>query len=150
MTRKFGTRITVATVIDARPKQVWADVEDISTHPEWMADAVALRFTTASTRGVGTAFEVDTKVGPFRLTDHMEITEWEPGSSMGIRHVGVVTGEGMFRLKRARRGRTRFVWAETLYFPWWMGGPVGGIVGGRFLKLIWRQNLRRLKTRIEG
>lgn len=144
-----GTKIKVSTVIDTHPKAVWASVEDISTHPEWMADAVALRFTTDAHAGIGAAFEVDTKVGPFRLTDHMEVTVWEPREAMGIRHVGVVTGEGVFRLKKLRRGRTRFVWSETLYFPWWMGGRIGGVVGGRMLTHIWKGNLRRLKARIE-
>ena len=69
---------------------------------------------------------------------------------MGVRHIGLVDGEGSFTLTRARRGRTRFAWSERLVFPWWMGGPVGGLVGGRVMKRIWKGNLRRLKTRIEG
>lgn len=137
-------------MIDASPKQVWADVEDISTHVEWMADAVAIRFTTDSTQGVGTAFECDTKVGPLRLTDHMEVTEWQPRKAMGIRHVGLVTGEGRFTLTEARRGRTRFEWRERLRFPWWMGGPIGGLVGGRILARIWKGNLHRLAARFDS
>ena len=69
-----GTRINVSTVIDARPGEVWAVVEDIASHVDWMADAEAIRFTTERTSGVGTTFECDTKVGPFRLTDVMQIT----------------------------------------------------------------------------
>lgn len=142
-------RIRVSTTIDATPKQVWAAVEDISTHTEWMADAVAIRFLTERTSGVGTRFECDTKVGPFRLTDVMEITEWRPRKAMGVRHVGLVTGDGVFTLRRARRGRTRFEWAERLVFPWWMGGPAGGLVGGRIMKRIWKRNLQVLKQRVE-
>lgn len=143
-------KIRVATTIDARPKAVWAAVEDVGSHVEWMEDAVAIRFTSDRTSGVGTTFDCDTKVGPLKLTDKMEITEWEPGKAMGVRHVGLVTGEGVFTLKRARKGRTTFEWRETLTFPWWMGGPVGGLVGGRILKLIWKRNLRNLRERIEG
>lgn len=142
-------RIRVSTVIEASPKVVWAAVEDVGTHTDWMADAVAIRFLTDRTSGVGTRFECDTKVGPFRLTDVMEITEWRPRKAMGVRHVGLVTGEGVFTLKRARRGRTRFTWTERLHFPWWMGGPVGGVVGSRLLKRIWKGNLRRLRELIE-
>ena len=47
----------------------------------------------ASTRGVGTTFDCDTKIGPFRLTDRMEITEWVPNAAMGVSHVGTVTAE---------------------------------------------------------
>ena len=53
----------------------------------------------------------------------MEITEWKPRRQMGVRHVGVVTGDGRFTLRRRSGGRTRFTWTETLRFPAWMGGP---------------------------
>ena len=143
-------KIRVSTVIDATPKEVWASIEDVRTHTAWMADAVAIRFLTDRTSGVGTRFECDTKVGPLRLTDVMEITEWRPRKAMGVRHVGVVTGDGVFTLKRARGGRTRFQWSEEMVFPWWMGGPLGGVVGGRVLRRIWKANLRQLKARVEA
>ena len=80
---------------------------------------------------MGTTFDCATKVGPFRLTDHMEITSWKPGREMGVRHVGMVTGSGVFTLTpRALGARpsaaadaTRFVWTERLRFPWYFGGP---------------------------
>ncbi|MCO8129166.1 SRPBCC family protein [Acidimicrobiia bacterium EGI L10123] len=148
-------RITVSTTIDASPAAVWAAVEDVGSHVDWMADAEAIRFTSDRTSGVGTTFECDTKVGPLRLTDLMEITRWEPEQAMGVRHVGLVTGEGVFTLSSAGeqspdRATTRFEWSERLVFPWWMGGPVGGIVGGRIMRLIWKRNLRRLKGIVEG
>jgi len=142
--------IRVSTVIDARPAEVWRVVEDVGRHVEWMHDAVAIRFTTRQERGVGTTFECDTKVGPFRLTDVMEITRWQPRRAMGVRHVGVVTGTGVFTLKRLRGGRTRFTWQERLVFPWWMGGPFGAAVGGEVLRLVWRRNLAELKRLVEA
>ena len=148
--RPRGSRISVSTVIDAPPSVVWAAVEDIGTHTEWMADAVAIRFTSDTTAGVGTTFECDTKVGPFRLTDVMEVTEWRPRRAMGIRHVGLVTGDGVFTLRSEPRGRTRFTWTERLRFPWWMGGRIGSAVGGRVMKRIWRHTLGILTARIEG
>jgi hypothetical protein len=69
---------------------------------------------------------------------------------MGVRHVGLVTGTGRFTLRRARRGRTRFSWEERLRFPLWMGGPVGGVVGARVMRVIWRRNLRNLKAIVEA
>lgn len=137
-------------MIEARPAEVWAAVEDVGSHTEWMADAVAIRFTSERTGGVGTTFECDTAVGPFRLTDLMEITEWRPRQAMGVRHVGLVTGEGVFTIAKARRGRSRFTWTERLVFPWWMGGPVGGVVGGVVMRQIWKKNLRTLKELVEG
>lgn len=142
--------IRVSTVIDASPAEVWRAVEDIGTHVEWMEDAVAIRFLGARRHGVGTRFECDTKVGPFSLTDVMEITRWSPRRAMGVRHVGVVTGDGVFTLRRASGGRTRFTWKERLTFPWWMGGPFGAVFGGEVLRRVWKGNLRTLKRRIES
>ena len=81
----------------------------------------------------------------------MEITAWEPARTMGVRHVGVVTGTGAFTLSPLPGGGTRFVWEETLVFPWWLGGPLGALVGGRIvLRAIWKGNLRRLKSLCEN
>lgn len=143
-------RIQVQTTIDATPDRVWASLEDVATHVQWMADAEAIRFTTDQTSGVGCVFECDTKVGPLRLTDVMEITEWVDGSIMGVRHTGLVTGTGQFELFADGDQRTTFTWDEKLVFPWWMGGPVGGVVGGVILKQLWKGNLKRLKAIVEG
>ena len=144
------SRIRVSTVIEAPRRSVWEDVRDIASHVEWMADAVAIRFTSRQRKGVGTTFDCDTRIGPFALTDRMEVVEWRPRRVMGIRHVGLVAGAGRFRLKRAGRGRTRFTWDEQLRFPLWMGGPVAAAVASPVLRAVWKGNLRRLKARIEA
>jgi hypothetical protein len=143
--------IVVSIEIDAAPAQVWQVVEPVERHVDWMHDAVAIRFTGEQTRGVGTEFLCDTKVGPIKLVDRMEITEWEPGEVMGVRHTGLVTGSGRFTLAPIDLGRrTRFTWAEELTFPWWMGGPIGAFVGGKLvLRAIWRRNLRGLRRQVE-
>ena len=115
-----------------------------------MADAEAIRFTSASTRGVGTTFDCDTRIGPFRLTDRMEITEWAPAATMGVSHVGIVTGSGRFELRGVGKGRTEFIWEETLRFPAWMGGAVGARLGAPVMTQIWRRNLEHLKRKVEA
>jgi uncharacterized protein YndB with AHSA1/START domain len=146
------TRIRVVADYDAPPAAVWAAVEHVDTHVDWMADAEVIRFVTDQTQGVGTRFECVTKVGPVRLVDHMEITEWEPGRVMGVRHTGVVTGTGVFTIAPLDDGRrTRFAWAEDLTFPWWLGGPLGSVIGSRtVMKAIWAANLRRLGELVEA
>lgn len=141
--------IRVETVLDAPPSVVWADLRRIATHAEWMHDAESIVFTSEHHEGLGVTFDVATKVGPIRLTDRMEITEWISEEVMGVRHVGVVTGVGRFTLAPIDDDRTRFVWAETLAFPWWLGGPIGAVVGGWILKQIWTRNLRALAARFE-
>jgi len=145
------SRIAVTVEIDAPVERVWAEVERIEGHTEWMHDAVAIRFEGTQRTGVGTRFLCDTKVGPIKLVDRMEITEWIPLSRIGVRHTGIVTGTGAFVLTPIDLDRrTRFVWTEVLHFPWWLGGVIGERVGGNVvMKAIWRRNLRGLKGLIE-
>lgn len=145
-------RISVATELDATPAAVWDVVEPVERHVDWMADAVAIHFQTDQTRGVGTRFLCDTKVGPITLQDHMEITVWEPGARMGVRHTGIVTGSGIFELEPIDLGRrTRFTWTEELRFPWFLGGRLGEVVGGQFvMKQIWKRNLRSLQRLVSA
>jgi len=155
--------LRVSIVLDASPDEVWEDLADVASHVEWMEDAVAIDFTTDQRAGVGTAFDCATKIGPIRLTDHMEITSWEPGREMGVRHVGLVTGSGVFTLRPAGvettsreqfesdppPPRTRFEWTERLFFPWWLGGPVGAVVARPVLGHVWRTNLVNLQRRVD-
>ncbi|MFZ9807759.1 MAG: hypothetical protein ACO3EJ_07020, partial [Ilumatobacteraceae bacterium] len=85
-------------------------------------------------------------VGPIRLTDKMEITEWVPGKAMGVKHIGIVTGTGVFTLEPIANGtKTLFQWEEELVFPWFLGGPLGAFIGGKIvLRQIWKRNLRGL------
>ena len=142
-------RLKVSTTIDATPSEVWDEIEDIDAHTTWMTDAVSIEFLSDTRSGVGTTFDCETKVGPFRLVDRMEVTSWRPGREMGVRHSGLVTGTGRFELRRARKGRTRFTWVERLEFPWYFGGPVGAFVARPVLRHIWKGNLRNLKARFE-
>jgi carbon monoxide dehydrogenase subunit G len=145
-------RLVVAVEIDATPQDVWHVVGTVEDHVDWMADAESIRFETEQREGVGTTFVCLTKVGPLRLSDRMEITEWTPPEAMGVRHTGLVTGTGRFTLTAIDLGRrTRFTWEESLRFPWWFGGRAGEVVAGRtVLRWIWRGNLRRLKEIVES
>ena len=143
--------IRVSVEIAAPVQKVWDVVEPVERHIDWMADAVAIRFQTEQTRGTGTTFFCDTKVGPIKLVDVMTITAWEPGKVMGVKHTGVVTGTGEFTLDAIDASHTRFTWTESLTFPWWLGGPIGAYVGGQIvMKAIWRRNLRELKKLVEN
>jgi carbon monoxide dehydrogenase subunit G len=146
------SQITVSTELNATPAEVWEILEPVERHVDWMADAVAIRFVTDQTRGVGTQFLCDTKVGPIRLTDEMEITEWVPEKSMGVRHTGIVTGTGVFTLEAIDLDRrTRFTWSEDLQFPWYLGGRIGEVVGGQVvMKAIWRRNLKALRALVDA
>jgi uncharacterized protein YndB with AHSA1/START domain len=140
-------RLEVSRVIAAPAARIWDDLSRLETHVEWMADAAALTFLTEQRSGAGIRIAVVTKLGPFRLTDLMEFVAWEPPRRMAVRHTGLVTGSGEFLLDEAADGSTRFTWRERLRFPWYLGGPLGALVGARILTVVWRGNLRRLARR---
>lgn len=144
--------ITVAITIAAPAEAVWRAIEPIERHVDWMEDAVAIEFTSAQTRGVGTTFDCRTRVGPFSLTDRMIVTAWEPGRAMGVAHRGIIRGTGTFTLvpTDGSANHTCFTWDEALVVPWWLGGPAGAWLVRPALAAIWRRNLRRLKTIAES
>ena len=136
--------IRVCTVVLAPPDDVWRAVEQIETHTRWMRDAESITFHGAQRVGVGTTFDCRTRVGPFRTTDRLVVTRWEPAIAMGISHRGAVTGDGELTLTGWGEGATRFCWDERLRFPWWLGGPMGEWAGAPVLRRIWQGNLARL------
>jgi carbon monoxide dehydrogenase subunit G len=144
--------VTVSIDITAPPDTVWAMIEAVERHVDWMADAAAIHFESEQERGVGTTFLCDTKIGPLKLTDRMEITRWEPGAAMGVRHSGIVKGSGAFTLEPLAGGtRTTFTWAESLDYPWYLGGRIGAAVSARLLLTpLWRRNLKRLQALVEA
>jgi carbon monoxide dehydrogenase subunit G len=143
-------RIEVRATIDASPTVVWAELSDIASHVEWMADAASIRFTSDRHAGVGTTFDCVTKVGPLRTVDRMAVTSWAEGHEIGVRHEGLVTGEGRFVLQPEGSGGTTVSWAEQLAFPWYLGGPVTATLAQPVLRRIWQGNLRRLAARCEN
>ena len=107
---------------------------------------------------MGTEFDCDTKVGPIRLTDRMEITRWEPATdeppsdgALGVTQRGIVTGHGVFVIERTADGTTLFTWSEDLVVPWWLGGRLGQKLAGRFvLGPTWRRNPAALKLQVDN
>ncbi|HEY5579296.1 MAG TPA: SRPBCC family protein [Acidimicrobiia bacterium] len=139
--------ITVSIGIDAPPDRVWSELADLSSHVSWMEDAVAISFLTVGRQGLSTRMAVATRFGPFRMTDVMEVTGWEPPRRLAVRHEGLVTGSGEFLLSGALT--TTLLWREQLRFPWYWGGRLTSRAAAPFLRRVWRRNLARLKSKVE-
>lgn len=139
--------IRAEIVVEAPLETVWADLADIGSHIEWMMDAVAIRFTSSGELGVGSTFDVATRLGPIRLNDPLEITEWQPARALAVRHGGAVTGTGRFTVESVGESRTRMIRVERLSFPWWIGGPLGEVVATPILRTLFRASLRAFAAR---
>jgi len=142
--------VVVSIEIAAPIDEVWSHAADFASHGEWMADAASIEFLTAERTGAGTTMAVETRVGPPRTTDIIEVLEIERPTRITVRHKGIFTGRGEFRLEAVGPLKTRFTWDEKVGFPWYFGGPIGASVAKPVLAAIWRANLRRLRLRIEG
>ena len=145
----MSIQVSVSIRIKATSAETWAAIENIESHVEWMKDAKLIRFKTAQRTGTETEFVCVTKLGPFRVTDAMSVTEWKPGEAMAVCHRGVVEGSGRFSLLALAGNETQFSWDEQLTFPWWFGGPLGERLAHPIMARLWRGNLARLKSIIE-
>jgi len=141
--------IRLSRHINLGQDRVWKTISDLADHPNWMKDALNLEFTTEQTSGVGTRMEVETKVGPFRTIDVLEVVGWKEGHHIVVEHRGVITGRGRLAAL-VDNGGTLVTWTESLRFPWWLGGPVGVWATRPILRLIWNGNLKRLDIQLNS
>lgn len=140
--------IAVAVTVDAPLGRVWDALADLPSHSEWMADAEAIHFPSDRRTGPGTVMTVETRVGPFRITDRLEVTAWEERRGITVDHRGIVGGTGRFELAPLANG-IRVTWREHLRFPLWLGGPVTALLARPVLARVWARNLRRFQRMLE-
>ena len=140
--------VSVSVDIAAPLGEVWRVAADLAGHGRWMADVESIAFDSKTRQGAGTVMRVATRVGPFRTTDLMTVTGWEPPRRISVLHHGLFTGRGEFDISPVG-GATRFTWTEGIDFPWQVGGPVAAIFARPVLTWIWRRNLKRLKELLE-
>ncbi len=141
--------IEIQVSIDASPKAVWAEMRHIERHVNWMHDAVSIDFLSDTTEGVGTSFLCLTKVGPLQTRDIMTITQWRENEVMGVKHIGLIQGTGLFTISPDGRGSI-ITWKESLQFPWWAFGFLGSHIASPVLRFIWKRNLKNLKSIVES
>ncbi|WP_433238145.1 SRPBCC family protein [Streptosporangium sp. CA-135522] len=116
------SRISVSVDATARPEQVFSVLTDWSRHGEWMVLTHA-HVTAGDGRSEGSRLAAFTGVGPVGFLDTMEITRWDPPTTVAVRHTGrLVRGTGVFHVLPRGGGGSRIVWQEELELPF---GPIG-------------------------
>ncbi len=138
--------VTVAVHLAVPIEEVWDEAARLESHVEWMADAHAIEFVGDQRSGNGTRMIVETRLGPLRTKDVMDIVAWEPPHRIAVSHRGLFRGTGQFLLE-SHEGGTRFTWEESIRFPWFLGGPIGARIARPLLAAVWRRNLRRFRER---
>ena len=145
----YVTTIQISVNVSVSPQVLWEELRHIDRHVNWMNDAVSITFLSPATEGVGTAFSCLTKVGPFKTTDLMTITQWEDNKTMGVEHTGLIKGTGTFQIHPHGEEST-ITWKESLSFPLFFLGPLGALAATPLLTYIWKKNLNNLKNIVEG
>jgi len=141
--------VTLETVVDVPPEQLWRLLVDWERQGEWMP-RTTVTHVDGPRLGVGTRITARTGIGPLAIVDPMTVTAVDPPYRYEIVHTGrMVKGVGAFVVEPSGTG-SHFRWWERVEVPggplarplWWVGGPLTRLAFG------WA--LRRLRRRAEA
>ncbi len=143
-------RIEVSRYLFAPARIVWSVLTDWERQPDWMLDAEEVHVLGEQREGVGVRLRCPTNVLGLTVEDEMEVTAYEEGRRLAIRHTGrVITGTGEFVLEPDEIG-TRVVWREEIDPPLGTVGEVGARTLVRpYVGRLFGRSLDRLKQRCE-
>jgi carbon monoxide dehydrogenase subunit G len=130
--------------------EAWRVLTDWERQADWMADADAIVVTSHERTGIGVSLQVGTRLfGVPAFTETIEVTAWDPPTSLAIHHAPPVRGGGTWTLEPAAGG-SRFTWAEEVE----LGAPVlGWLITACYAPVLgWllRRSMRALRTSIIG
>jgi hypothetical protein len=98
----------------APAERAWSLLVDWPRQGDWMP-ATTVRVAGTGSSGAGTRLRAVTGVGPLRIVDTMEITDWDPPARCVTRHTGrVLRGEGIFEIRALSTDRCRLTWTEDV------------------------------------
>ena len=144
-------RIEVTTHVEASPQRVWDVLTDWERQAEWMADVRHLTVVSEQREGTGVALRANTDILGFMVRDELEVTQWEPPSVLGVRHLGrLIAGVAAFELTPTAAG-TRLVWWEEASVPLGgVGDAVAELVLVPWIRRVFRRSVAHLKRLCEA
>jgi Polyketide cyclase / dehydrase and lipid transport len=138
-------KVSARTDLPVLPEEAWNSILGWEEQIAWMKDAASVRVLTSHRRGVGVIVAVRTRVlGVPLLTDHLEVTVWEPPRRLVIAHRGLVGGVGEWLLEPTGP-RTRFTWTEELR----LSLPVLGRLALLAYRPLMRRQMRRSLSNLQ-
>jgi hypothetical protein len=143
-----GVRVSVQTELALPPEEAWRRLLAWEDQITWIEDAVSVRVLTSHRRGVGVIVAVRTRVlGVPLLTDHLEVTMWDPPRRLVMAHRGRIHGVGEWLLQPVGDG-TRFTWTEELALPVPIIGALALLAYRPFMHRLMRRSLSNLERMV--
>lgn len=144
-------RIEATTHVEAPLQRVWEVLVDWERQADWMVDVRSLAVLTEAREGLGVTVRCRTNILGFLVNDELEVTEWAPPTTLGMRHLGpLIQGAGAFELTETPYG-TRVLWWEEAHVPLGsLGDAVAGVVVVPWVTRVFRRSLARLKRLCEA
>jgi hypothetical protein len=138
-------RVSARTELALPPEEAWRRVLAWEEQVAWMKDADSVRVITSHREGVGVIVAVRTRVlGVSLLTDHLEVTLWNPPRRLVMAHRGLVHGVGEWLVEPVARG-ARFTWTEELRLPVPVIGELVLLAYRPFMRRLMRRSLSNLE-----
>jgi uncharacterized protein YndB with AHSA1/START domain len=142
--------IVVSVEISRRPEDVFAYVTDPSRLPEWQASAVKVQTDDAPTK-LGTRVVVTRKAGPREMDMAVEVDEFNPPRSWGVRGVdGPVRGNVKGRIEPLDDGARSRVTINLEFEGHGIGKLLVPLIVRRQAQKEMPQNVQTLKQRLEA
>ncbi len=142
--------IVVSVEISRRPEDVFAYVTDPSHLPEWQASAVKVQADDAPTK-VGTKAVVTRKAGPREMAMTVEVDEYNPSTSWGVRGVdGPVRGNVKGRVEPLDDGTRSRVTINLEFEGHGIGKLLVPLIVRRQAQKEMPRNAQTLKQRLEA
>ncbi|MGQ0679113.1 MAG: SRPBCC family protein [Actinomycetota bacterium] len=139
----------MSILIRAPAEAVWPYLVDWENLDRWMTEARDFKVTSPNREGIGVTAQATINIMGITTTDPVEVTRWEPPSTLEIEHQGWVSGKGLMRCIPEWSG-TRLLWIETLSPPLWLLGAAGIRLFRPVMRRIFQHDLSLLKALVES
>jgi hypothetical protein len=137
-------RVEMVVELPVPPSQAWDVLTDWERQADWMLDADRVTVRSSVREGIGVRLAVHTRIaGVPAFVEPMQVVGWDPPLRLTLRHGGLVSGTGTWRLDAVASG-TCFTWTEDIR----LCVPVVGELAARCYAPVMRRLMSRAGARL--